>query len=129
MVVGRHLIPSSKHDLAAVERLNAADRSEVVSIVGELLDWTADGNWPVAAPLATFLVSLEELLVPAVQRVLTGNDPSQIYFCLDLIVNKLPDEVVVKLERELQAIASRPARDDLEGNYEIAAEILAKIKR
>ncbi|MGO8470123.1 DUF5071 domain-containing protein, partial [Rhizobium leguminosarum] len=50
---------------------------EASVILDDLLAWTADGNWPVAQPLARFIVTLGTPIVDPLLRVLRGNDSSQ----------------------------------------------------
>lgn len=120
------LIPSSKFDIAAVSALEEAGYPAVASIIDDLLDWTADGNWPVAKPIADFLVTVGEPIAPSLKRVLGGKDAVHKYFCLELIVARLPQDVVRLLTPDLHRLADNPTADEvLEDVSAKASELLA----
>ncbi|MBP1859585.1 DUF5071 domain-containing protein [Rhizobium herbae] len=125
----RDLIPKSKHDLEAVDALREASLSSIIPILDDLLDWTADGNWPIAKPLADFLVSIGAPLKPAVQRVLQGDDGPFKYFCLHLIVAQWPRDLKEDFQKELLRLVEYPSDHDIaEELPEVAEEILATIR-
>jgi hypothetical protein len=47
-----------------------AGYAPAVPILDQLLGWVADGNWPVAEPMADFLATVGEPIVPALKKVL-----------------------------------------------------------
>ncbi|MGO8015336.1 DUF5071 domain-containing protein [Rhizobium leguminosarum] len=122
------LVPRDKHDIAALSGIESAGYPAIAPILDDLLAWTADGNWPVAQPLARFLVTLGTPIVDPLLRVLRGNDSSQKYFCFQLIVEKLSVEVLRALENDLQRLVDRPSKtDQLEGVDELAREALQRL--
>lgn len=124
----KSLVPRDKHDLAAVSAVERAGYPAVASILDDLLEWSADGNWPVAAPLARFLASLGGPIVEPVAHILAGNDSTRKYFCLDLIVRHLPPDSIGRLHQALGQLSTRPGEDDrAEGVDAVAREILAMV--
>ncbi|MGO7895639.1 DUF5071 domain-containing protein [Rhizobium leguminosarum] len=121
------LVPRDKHDIAALSGIESAGYPAIAPILDDLLAWTA-GNWPIAQPLARFLVTLGEPIVDPLLRVLRGKDSSQKYFCFQLIVEKLSVEVLRALENDLQRLVDRPSKtDQLEGVDKLAREALQRL--
>ncbi|KQT03231.1 MULTISPECIES: DUF5071 domain-containing protein [unclassified Rhizobium] len=124
MMTVKNLIPKSKHDLAAVKNLQKADPASITPILDQLFEWTEDGNWPVARPMADFLAAHGKLIVPLVRRVLNGNDLSYKYFCLDLVVRQLPAEAFSCLIQDLERLADNPTSEEIEeGLPELISEM------
>lgn len=67
----RQLLPRDKNDLDAVQRLVEAGYPTVEPIVGELVKWIRDPNWPVCQPISAFLVGFGERAVPHIHAFLT----------------------------------------------------------
>lgn len=124
----KSLVPCDKHDLAAVSAVERAGYPAIASILDDLLEWSADGNWPVAAPLARYLASLGGPIVEPVAHILAGNDSTRKYFCLDLIVRHLPPDSIGRLHPVLGQLSTSPGEDDrAEGVDAVAREILAMV--
>ncbi|MBB2752274.1 UNVERIFIED_ORG: hypothetical protein GGI57_002977 [Rhizobium aethiopicum] len=124
----KSLVPRDKHDVAAVSSIEKAGYPAVAPILDDLVGWTADGNWPVAVPLARFLASLGEPIVEPVSRVLKGNDPTHKYFCLILIVRHLPPEIVEKLRETLCQLSTNPNDDDRAEDVDtLAREVVERV--
>ena len=117
----RALLPRDKFDIAALERIRAAGYPTVAPILDDLVDWTADGNWPVARPTADFLVTLGDPVVAPLARLLRGSDGSHKAHCLRLVVRHLPREILAQLEADLRELAERPSDDDRREEADIAA--------
>lgn len=126
----RRLLPRDKFDVDAVRAIAAAGYPAILPILDELVDWTADGNWPVARPLADYLVTLGEPLAAPVSRVLRGTDGSHKENCIRLIVSGLPAETLAELEDDLRQLAERPSEDDRREEADIAArEALSRLNQ
>ncbi|MBX4888768.1 DUF5071 domain-containing protein [Rhizobium bangladeshense] len=122
----KSLVPRDKHDLAAVSAVEKAGYPAVAPILDDLLSWIADGNWPVARPLARFLASLGDPIVEPVVHVLAGKDSAWKYFCLDLVVRHLRADSIGRLHEVLCQLAINPNDDDrAEGVDAVAREVLA----
>ena len=125
----RSLLPRDKFDVDAVRAIADAGYPSIAPILDELLDWTADGNWPVARPLADYLVTLGDPLVASVSRVLRGRDGNHKENCIRLIVRGLPAETLASLEDDLRRLAEQPTEDDHREEADIAArEALARLE-
>ena len=125
----RHLLPRDKFDVEAVEAIAEAGYPAIAPVLEELVDWTADGNWPIARPLADYLVTLGEPLVAPVSRVLRGADGSHKENCIRLVVRDLPPDILRKLEADLRRLADQPSEDDHREEADIAArEALARLE-
>lgn len=117
----RLLLPRDKFDLDAVGAIANAGYPAIAPILDELVDWTADSNWPVARPLADYLVTVGEPLAAPLSRVLRGTDGSHKEHCLRLVANQLPIEILSKIEEDLRRVAERPSEDDRREEADIAA--------
>ena len=126
----RRLLPRDKFDVDAVRAIAAAGYPAILPILDELVDWTADGNWPVARPLADYLVTVGEPLAAPVSRVLRGTDGSHKDNCIRLVVRRLPAETLAELEDDLRQLAERHSEDDRREEADIAArEVLSRLNQ
>lgn len=114
------LPPRDKSDFLRLNELIQAGPEAAEPILAELLEWLQDMNWPIAEPLANFLVTIGAPLVPHLQKVLRSKDDMWIYWVLQGVVSKLSSELVQQLERELGDLV-RVAEND-----EIALDIIVK---
>lgn len=126
----KSIIPRNKYDIDAVSAVKEAGYPAIAPILDELMEWTADGNWPVARPLAAFLSTIGEPIVDPILRVLRGNDPSLKWFCITTMVQILPIDILKALERDLRKLAENPSQlDKSEGVDEEAEEALLRLRR
>ena len=65
------LIPKSKSDLETANRAVAAGYPAVKPVLGELVEWLKDYNWPVAHVLAPFLAKIGIPLVPHIDHAVS----------------------------------------------------------
>ncbi|MER9404813.1 DUF5071 domain-containing protein [Mesorhizobium caraganae] len=121
MIDAQGLLPRNKHDLDSIPRIVKAGYPAIAPILDELLDWTADGNWPVARPLADFLVTLGPPLIDPISRILRGTDETHKWHCMNLILHKLPIEVLGGLEEDLRRLADHPNEGDKREEVDIEA--------
>lgn len=117
-------LPKSKSDLEAVAALRKAGPEAAIPLLPQLLPWLADINWPVAAPLAAFLVEVGEPLIPHLRSILSSDDDMWIYWILQDLVARLPTALQQQLEPELQALVRQGERAE---NDIIALSLLAGI--
>ena len=124
----RALLPKNKFDLDAVSKLQTLDCREIEPLLEDLVAWIADGNWPVAKPLADLLVSVGRPAIPALRKLLQGADATHQYFSLLLVVSKFPPDVSALLQNDLKKIVEAPTvEQNLEGVSELAADVLRKL--
>ena len=122
------LLPDDKFDVAAVDPLRKAGHPAIAPILSDLLNWTADSNWPVAGPLADFLITVGTPLLGPLKLVLQGQDSTQKEHCLRLIIRRLPLDVLAGLEVELQRLAQLPTESDRREEVDLAArDALARL--
>ena len=125
----RSLLPRDKFDVDAVRAIADAGYPAISPILDELVEWAADGNWPIAGPLAEYLVTLGDPLVAPVSRVLRGSDGSHKENCIRLIVCHMPLDTLGRLEGDLRRLADQPSEDDRREEADIAArEALARLE-
>src|SRR4051794_31653153 len=74
MARGISLVPNDKKDLRTARRAIERGWPAVEPVLGDLLDWCLDSNWPVAKILGPFLGRLGAPVVPLVRAVLNGDD-------------------------------------------------------
>ena len=128
----RDLVPSGKSD---VERAQAAVRAGypvVGPVIGELLEWLQDGNWPVAHVLAPFLRDLGPVpsIVENLRTILDGEDDIWKYWVLWSIVDGWEATALLAIEPQLRRLAEHPSENELaEGVEEIAGKLLGKLHR
>ncbi|TPI30298.1 DUF5071 domain-containing protein [Mesorhizobium sp. B3-2-1] len=129
MIDVKSLVPRDKFDLDAVTAVERAGYPAIAPILDDLIGWTADGNWPVAQPLAHFLSTLGEPIVDPVLRVLRGDDPTFKYFCIIMIVEILPINILKAVEDDLRRLADSPNKSDrMEEVDEVAREALLRLR-
>ncbi|MBB3747421.1 hypothetical protein FHX10_006978 [Rhizobium sp. BK591] len=121
-------LPEDKFDLDAVSKLEAAGYPAIAPLLDDLVAWIADGNWPVARPVADLLVSTGAGAIPALRGVLHGNDPIHQHSVLLLVASRLSPDVVAALRGDLEQLATSPTLDQIqEGVSELAERILQKL--
>lgn len=121
-------LPEDKFDLDAVAQLEAAGFPAIAPLLDDLIAWVADGNWPVAQPVADLLVSTGAGAIPALRQVLQGGDAIHQYFALLLVADRLPLDIVTALRGDLKQLVTSPSLDQIrEGVLELANGILQKL--
>jgi Domain of unknown function (DUF5071) len=121
-------LPQDKFDLDAVAQFVAAGFPAIAPFLDDLVIWVADGNWPVARPVAELLVLTGVGALPALRQVLQGSDAIHQYFMLLLVVNRLPPDIATALRGDLEHLATKPSADQFrEGVSELAEDILQKL--
>ncbi|MBB2673454.1 UNVERIFIED_ORG: hypothetical protein GGE44_003019 [Rhizobium esperanzae] len=121
-------LPEDKFDLDAVAKLEAAGYPAIAPLLDDLVAWIADGNWPVARPIADLLASTGTGAVSALRGVLHGGDPSHQYFVLLLVASRLSSDVVAVLRGDLEQLVTSPSVEQIqEGVSELAGGILHKL--
>ncbi|WP_075292613.1 DUF5071 domain-containing protein [Pararhizobium arenae] len=122
-------LPVNKYDLDAVEKLGAADFPAITPLLDGLAAWIADGNWPVAKPIADLFVATGAAAIPALRRVLQGNDAIHQRFALLLVIDRLPPATAGLLRSDLEQMVRSPTLDQVrEDVAELAERILRKLR-
>jgi hypothetical protein len=111
------LIPKHKSDTEAARRALNAGYPMIQPILGDLLTWMQDMNWPVASEIEAVLQPVGAPLSPHILKVLQGGDDIWKYWVLT--------RLAVNFNREARALildeCLRIVNDSTEG--EIAEEV------
>jgi hypothetical protein len=102
----RKLLPAHQNDVAAVEALVRLGYPAVQPLVHDLLKWIRVESWPVAKPIADFLVTIGPALAPEVGRVLASHDDLWKAAVLKNIVTDWPTEAIQQLSPQLFMVAT-----------------------
>src|SRR5580704_8988639 len=89
----RELLPRNKHDCQAASAIIALGYPAVAPVLPDLLMWLQDFNWPVSRPISDFLATIPEPMAPHIRDVLQGNDLMWKYWCIHVLISKMPREV------------------------------------
>ncbi|MBP2243270.1 hypothetical protein J2Z40_003869 [Cytobacillus eiseniae] len=123
-----NLLPRNKHDFDRVDQLKKMNRIELLPLLPGLLEWIQDMNWPIAHEVAELLLTFPNEMVPLIQDVFATNDEIWKYWCLDILIKRLPKEIKVQLKDELIRLVERPTvGEKYEELDEMASEILSTI--
>ena len=120
------LIPLDKFETCKAERLVALGYPAVEPVLPELLEWTQDGNWPVARIFLPFLASIGMPMEPHLRSVFQTDDNQWKYFLLVNIVDE-SRELARALVQDLRRFVESPTNGEVaEGLNTIANELLGK---
>lgn len=106
-------IPRDKHDHERANRAIAAGYPAVESVLGHLLEWIQDCNWPVAQTLAPFLATIGKPLVPHIKKVFDTDDENWKRWIMNEIFLHSP-EVAEEFRKELDRIAYEPNENEIQ---------------
>jgi Domain of unknown function (DUF5071) len=116
------LYPQHRTDFERLEKLLKLERSEVDPQLGALLHWLEDRNYPIAGPIADYLVSRGEAVVPHVREALKSRDWWWQYNILLCVVGRWPRELVMEIRPELEQLVPSSQVDEADV---VALRILA----
>jgi len=126
----KELLPKDKHDFESVNELMVLDKSKLIALIPELLEWLQDINWPIAREVAKLLLTVPHEAVPYVEEVLAGKDELWKIWCLDYLVINLPFDAQERLIEPLERMAYQPTNGEQEEEIHISAKkILAMLER
>ena len=84
----------------------------IAPILDDLMQWTADPNWPVAPPLIDYLATLGAPMIEPIRRILNGGDDGHKFVCLRGMVRELPLSARIALRDDLRRLADTPCQGD-----------------
>ncbi|MBC3908932.1 DUF5071 domain-containing protein [Undibacterium umbellatum] len=99
------LYPRSSHDHERVLAVIAAGPKAAEPMLAVLFMWLQDINYPIAMPIADFLITVGDPLIPHIKKILRSNDDMWIYWVLQYVVERLSPEHIRALEPELYQLA------------------------
>jgi len=108
----RHLVPRGKCDEDIVPMIAEAGYPAIAPILDDLMQWTADPNWPVAPPLIDYLATLGAPMIEPIRRILSGGDDGHKFVCLRGMVRELPLSARIALRDDLRRLADTPCQGD-----------------
>jgi hypothetical protein len=126
------LVPRNKRDLERAAAAVSAGYPAIAPVMGDLLKWLQDGNWPVAHVLAPFLRDLGPITptVDDLRTILEGDDDIWKYWVLCGVIDGWEDTALIALELQLERLAQHPSANELaEGVDEIAGQLLTRLRR
>ncbi len=106
------LVPRSKSDYERAHAAIQAGYPAVEPILGDLIEWLQDCNWPVAKILVPFLQSIGEPLVPHIWHVLESDDDVWRYWVLGYLVPALPPHAAAPFRSELERLCYEPRHNE-----------------
>ncbi|MCU9615006.1 DUF5071 domain-containing protein [Caldibacillus lycopersici] len=124
----KNYLPRNKHDIERVKQLKNLSREEILPFLPGLMEWIQDMNWPIANEVAALLLKYPIDIIPLIKDVLATNDPVWKYWCLEVLVKKLPGDIKKQLKNELVKIIVNPSEGEkMEELDETSLEILQTI--
>jgi len=119
-----HLRPRDKGDIERASQLIDIGYPDNAEALPLMFTWLADGNWPIAGPAADYLSRLGWAVLPHVRSVLSSQDEQWVYWVLDLVVRRFPNDLIAELEPNLRALAEAPSGEEVDL---LARDILAGV--
>ena len=108
------MIPSSKHDLSAVDILNRASDEEVLKVADELLAWLQDCNWPVFEGITGRLSHYGFELYESIESILLGTDTIWKANIVGHLIPKFSSESQQRYDELLKDLLKKPSNSDFE---------------
>ncbi|MFZ6741640.1 DUF5071 domain-containing protein [Undibacterium sp. JH2W] len=105
------LYPRSSHDHERVLAVIAAGPKAAEPMLEVLFMWLQDINYPIAMPIADFLITVGDPLIPHIKKILRSNDDMWIYWVLQYVVERLSPEHIHALKPELHQLATMAEND------------------
>jgi hypothetical protein len=120
------LIPKDKSDDSNINKLKEINIKEIKPILGGLLEWIQDLNWPIAKKLIKILPRFHVELIPHIKNVLESND-DEWKNCVLFLLRNFPYDSVKLLSPYIIRIANYPTKSELEeGTNEYAIDVIKK---
>lgn len=114
------LIPKDKFDHSNLETIKTIDADKIKPILGQLLEWIQDLNWPVAQELFHILPRFHVELIPHIKAVFASDDDIWKHWTLCLI-KAFPPETVSFLSSDIKRIATHPTAGETSAETNICA--------
>jgi hypothetical protein len=104
----RDLVPIDKFDLARASAAVDAGYPTIEPVLGALIEWLQDCNWPVATVLLPLLRSVGAPIAPHIWRVLESNDNIWKYWVIGQLLPSLPEDTAVQFRPVLAQLSRHP---------------------
>ena len=119
------ILPRDKHDIESAAALVVLGWEAVEPVAPQILEWTQDSNWPVAAVFHPLLIGAGARLAPFLNPIFEGDDDVWKYCLLVHVVRQSPELVTAMRSRLERLVNSPTTNEQLEGVSEQARDILA----
>lgn len=103
--MNHNILPKDKQDFKSVEALARLERSMIIPLLPELLEWLQDMNWPIAAEIVDLLSKYKSETIPHVKAVFSQSDTGWTYNILLYLINKWDTDLVSRLSSSLGELA------------------------
>ncbi len=115
------LIPKHKSDTEAARRARTAGYPAIQPILGDLLTWMQDMNWPVASEIEAVLQPVGAPLSPHILKVLQGGDDIWKYWVLTRLAVNFDREAREPIMDECLRIVNDPTDGEIAEEVNLAA--------
>ncbi|MCM3115722.1 DUF5071 domain-containing protein [Neobacillus sp. MER 74] len=123
-----HLHPKDKFDIDTVDKIKELNREEIISLLPKLLEWIQDMNWVIAPKIAELLLDFPNEIIPHIRKVFETEDDIWKFWCLEVLVKKLPSEPITMLKNDLIRLAEKPSEGEKLEEVDVKAkEILIQL--
>ena len=117
-------IPTHKGDLAAAHQAEIAGFPVLNDVVGDLLPWVKDPNWPVAEKLVPLLANADLEIAPHLMAILASQDEDWKMAILITIAPKLKPGIRTLLTPMLDRMATTPTDTEATATIDEAAKLV-----
>jgi len=114
-------LPQHKHDVEAAELIVAVGMPEVEPLLGGILEWLQDYNWPVASILAPLFDQMGEEVVPHIRLILDSDDDLWKYWMVVIVLPKLSRGAQELLRPDIERIANHPSDGEVKEEVQLEA--------
>ncbi|WP_020428299.1 DUF5071 domain-containing protein, partial [Paenibacillus riograndensis] len=123
--MNHNVLPKNKQNFKSVEALARLERSMIIPLLPELLEWLQEMNWPIAAEIVDLLSKYKSETIPHIKTVFSQSDSIWIYNILAYLINKWDTDLVSILSSSLGELAH--TIDIYEDTDLLSIEILWKV--
>ncbi len=116
-----NIVPNDKFGFDTCENLARASDAQVNVHMLDLLEWLADMNWPVAAPVLERLKTMGDDLIEPVRTILNGHDLIWKYWMLAALLPATQPSIIGALKPEIRRFIDNPSPKDIEEELHIVA--------
>lgn len=120
----KSFVPADGFDESDAEEVNIMSNPKTQLLIGQIMDWAQDSNWPDTSRILDILHKHEQILIPYIKDVLRNQDPEWKEWILTYLVAYFPNEYIVKLKEELELLVREPGEGDEYEKIKLAARKL-----
>lgn len=120
----KSFVPADGFDESDAEEVNLMSDPKTQLLIGQIMDWAQDSNWPDTSRILDILHKHEQILIPYIKDVLRNQDPEWKEWILTYLVAYFPNEYIVKLKEELELLVREPGEGDEYEKIKLAARKL-----